>query len=186
MRPAEMKTSEHEQDEARTTSERVTAALKWFNNPKGFGFVIPENENIDAFIHITTLQRADIQSLNEGARLLCEIQRGPKGALVTNVIELVDAGQEEEESGETSESQSAANGNATSQDSYELSGNVKWYKKEKGFGFIIPDDGMKDIFIHKTCLERHGIDDLKSGQRVNMIIKDVAKGREVISFSMSN
>lgn len=182
MKPEEMKNVDIEQDEARTTSERVTAELKWFNNPKGFGFVVPENEKIDAFIHITTLQRADIQNLNDGARLRCEIQRGPKGALVTNVIELVDAGEKSDESKTTVETQN----NEAPQESYELSGHVKWYKQEKGFGFIVPDDGLKDIFIHKTCLERHGIDELKTGQRVNMVVKDVEKGREVISFSMSN
>lgn len=181
MKPDKVKNSEPNETEGTISSETVTAALKWFNNPKGFGFVIPENEEIDAFIHITTLQRADIQSLNEGARLICEIQRGPRGALVTNVIELVDPGEPPEKmSYEKSENAQKPD------DTYELAGSIKWYKKDKGFGFIVPDDGMKDIFIHKTCLERHGLDDLKAGQRVNMVIKDVPKGREVISFSMAN
>ena len=181
MKPEKIGNIDQSSEETQTVSETVTADLKWFNNPKGFGFVIPENEEIDAFIHITTLQRADIQSLNEGARLLCEIQRGPKGALVTNVVELVDPGQPiEEETEQNSPSQSGT------WDTYDLSGSVKWYKQEKDFGFVIPDDGMKDIFIHKTCLERHGIEELQTGQRVNMIIKNVPKGREVISFSLAN
>ena len=163
--------------ETATESETVTAVLKWFNQPKGFGFVIPENEDVDAFIHITTLQRADIQGLNEGATLRCEIQRGNKGALVTNVLELLDEGQAAEDMAPREIKQT--------QECYDLAGSVKWFKPDKGFGFITPDDGKKDIFIHKTCLERHGLEDLRPDQRVNMVVKDVEKGREVISFEIA-
>lgn len=180
MTPEYVKNNDLSTDETPVVSETVTAELKWFNHPKGFGFVIPENENTDAFIHITTLQRADIQGLYDGARLVCEIQRGPKGALVTNVVELIDQGQP------VAATDTPTGGEKKTDECYDLAGYVKWYKKDKGFGFITPDDGMKDIFIHKTCLERHGLDDLQSDQRINMVIKDVAKGREVISFSLSN
>jgi CspA family cold shock protein len=173
--------TDKETNETETVSETVTAALKWFNQPKGFGFVVPENEEqeIDAFLHITTLQRAEIQGLHDGARLVCEIERGPKGALVTNIVKLLDAGQPLAESTETDSTLKETT------ECYEISGNVKWYKQDKGFGFITPDDGMKDIFIHKTCLDRHGLEDLQAEQRITMIVKDVPKGREVISFSVS-
>ena len=64
----------------------VKTRLKWFNNPKGFGFVCPEDEELDAFLHITTLQRAGVSALGDGASLLCIIERGPKGAQVREVI----------------------------------------------------------------------------------------------------
>ena len=38
----------------------VEVKLKWFNQPKGFGFVVPNNKDVDAFLHITTLQKAEI------------------------------------------------------------------------------------------------------------------------------
>lgn len=181
MKLANVDMTDKETNETETVSETVTAALKWFNQPKGFGFVVPENEEqeIDAFLHITTLQRAEIQGLHDGARLVCEIERGPKGALVTNIVKLLDAGQPLAESTETDSTLKETT------ECYEISGNVKWYKQDKGFGFITPDDGMKDIFIHKTCLDRHGLEDLQAEQRITMIVKDVPKGREVISFSVS-
>ena len=48
-----------------------------------------------------------------------------------------------------------------------VSGKVKFYNGQKGFGFIQPDDGAKDVFVHATALERAGISGLSEGQAVN-------------------
>ncbi len=45
-------------------------------------------------------------------------------------------------------------------------GTVKFYNGQKGFGFIQPEDGSKDVFVHATALERAGISDLREGQKV--------------------
>jgi CspA family cold shock protein len=45
-------------------------------------------------------------------------------------------------------------------------GTVKFYNSAKGFGFIQPDDGQKDVFVHATALERAGIMNLQQGQKV--------------------
>ena len=47
------------------------------------------------------------------------------------------------------------------------SGTVKWYNKVKGYGFIQPSDGGKDVFVHITAVERAGMDTLVEGQRIN-------------------
>jgi CspA family cold shock protein len=46
-------------------------------------------------------------------------------------------------------------------------GTVKFYNTQKGYGFIVPDDGSKDIFVHATALERAGIRGLDERQKVN-------------------
>ena len=46
-------------------------------------------------------------------------------------------------------------------------GIVKFYNEQKGFGFIQPDDGSKDVFVHATALERAGISHLSEGQKVS-------------------
>lgn len=46
-------------------------------------------------------------------------------------------------------------------------GTVKWYNSQKGFGFIAPDDGGKDVFVHATALEAAGIRMLNDGQQVS-------------------
>jgi cold shock protein len=45
-------------------------------------------------------------------------------------------------------------------------GTVKFYNDQKGYGFIAPDDGSKDVFVHATALERAGMSSLREGQKV--------------------
>lgn len=59
-----------------------------------------------------------------------------------------------------------------------IAGTVKWFKPESGFGFIVADDGGKDVFIHKSVLRRCGMMDLQSQQRVKMTVHMAQKGRE--------
>jgi cold shock protein len=47
------------------------------------------------------------------------------------------------------------------------SGTVKFYNEQKGYGFIQPDNGGKDVFVHATALERAGINGLREGQKVS-------------------
>ena len=48
-----------------------------------------------------------------------------------------------------------------------ITGTVKFYNDQKGFGFIQPDDGSNDVFVHATALERAGINALREGQKVS-------------------
>ena len=46
-------------------------------------------------------------------------------------------------------------------------GTVKWYNSEKGYGFIQPDDGSKDVFVHVSAIEQAGLPTLTDGQKVS-------------------
>ena len=59
-----------------------------------------------------------------------------------------------------------------------INGTVKWFKPDSGFGFIVADDGGKDVFIHKSVLRRCGLFSLEAEQRVRMSVQMAAKGRE--------
>ncbi|PHK94920.1 cold-shock protein [Pseudoroseomonas rhizosphaerae] len=53
--------------------------VKWFNPTKGFGFIQPEDGSKDVFVHISDVQRAGLQGLQEGERVEFELQRGREG-----------------------------------------------------------------------------------------------------------
>jgi cold shock protein len=58
------------------------------------------------------------------------------------------------------------------------SGTVKWFNGQKGYGFIQPDDGSKDVFVHISAVERAGLSGLNEGQKVSYeIVADRRSGK---------
>jgi len=55
-------------------------------------------------------------------------------------------------------------------------GTVKWFNAEKGFGFITPDDGSKDVFVHHSAIQTSGYRSLDENQRVEFEVVQGAKG----------
>lgn len=145
---------------------RVEAKVKWFNAAKGFGFVSMADGAPDAFLPMATLRRCGYDEAREGASIICEVGMGARGPLVLNVLAI-------DNSTAVAAGSRRAPAAATS-----LDGVVKWFEPEKGYGFIAPDGGGKDIFIHVTALRRSGIAALDPGQRVRVEVVDGKKGLE--------
>ena len=62
-------------------------------------------------------------------------------------------------------------------------GTVKWFNGQKGFGFIQPDDGGKDVFVHISAVERAGMSNLNEGQKISY---DVVADRKTGKSSADN
>lgn len=138
--------------------EQVEAVVKWFNLSKGFGFVAPADNSPDAFMHVSVLTRAGLQQIAEGTKLLVQIGNGPKGRQILQIVSVL--GQAE------IPAQASAPQYATPTGPTEdMTGVIKWFKPEKGFGFAAPDDGGKDVFIHKSVVSRLGLSGLDTDKR---------------------
>lgn len=57
-----------------------------------------------------------------------------------------------------------------------MKGQVKWFNESKGFGFITPSDGSKDVFVHFSAIQGSGFKTLNEGQNVEFAIEDGSKG----------
>uniref|UniRef100_UPI0035C6D607 transcription antiterminator/RNA stability regulator CspE n=1 Tax=Serratia quinivorans TaxID=137545 RepID=UPI0035C6D607 len=57
-----------------------------------------------------------------------------------------------------------------------IKGQVKWFNESKGFGFITPEDGSKDVFVHFSAIQDQGFKTLAEGQNVQFSIENGAKG----------
>ena len=61
-------------------------------------------------------------------------------------------------------------------------GTVKWFNSQKGFGFIQPEDGSKDVFVHISAVERAGMGSLNEGQKVSFDIQPDARGSKAVNL----
>ncbi|HEV2603769.1 MAG TPA: cold shock domain-containing protein [Microvirga sp.] len=164
--------------------------MKWFNPEKGFGFVEFTDGSGEAFLHISAVERAGHSALEPGTTLIVRTGQGQKGPQVAEITS-VDASTAEPEAPRSARPGSFATGGPRSSgargpgrgvdlsSAREGRGTVKWYNPEKGFGFIAPDEGGKDLFVHRSVLERSGGRDLPEGLRVRVKMVEGPKGPEV-------
>ncbi len=161
-------------DDERGAARQVDAKVKWFNASKGFGFVALDDGTPDAFLPMAILRRAGYDDAREGASIRCEIGAGAKGPLVVGVLSIDNS----TASAQPAPRASSRAGGFGAKPAHTLEGAVKWFESSRGFGFIAPDGGGKDIFVHVTALNRSGVEALEPGQRVRVDVIDGRKGLE--------
>ena len=167
---------------------QLQASVKWYNPEKGFGFVELADGTGDVFLHANALQASGFQQVSPGATLQVRVGQGQKGRQVEQVVSV----------DESTATKSPPRGGGGGGDGFrsprpprpqqdtgpgvEMTGTVKWYDPNKGFGFISPQDGGKDVFVHATALERAGHPPLTEGQSVRVVGGQGMKGPEVRSI----
>ncbi len=61
-------------------------------------------------------------------------------------------------------------------------GTVKWFNTTKGFGFITPDDGSKDVFVHISAVERSDLGNLADGQKIGFDVQQDTRGPKAVNL----
>jgi CspA family cold shock protein len=148
----------------------VSGVVKWFSPEKGFGFVELSDGSGDAFLHGRVLTQGGIAAVQPGESLEVRVGPGHKGPHVTEVLSVDSSTAVPVASGRSRTKATTSNG-----PSVEETGTVKWFNAERGYGFIAPNGGGNDVFVHVSALERSGIEGLSEGQTV---IVDVVEGRK--------
>ncbi|HSE79477.1 MAG TPA: cold shock domain-containing protein [Alphaproteobacteria bacterium] len=161
----------------------IRATVKWFNMAKGFGFVTPVDGSPEAFLHLSALKQAGYESVGEGAGLLVEIGQSPKGRQVLRVLEVDNSSARPAMGPRPRPGPAPAPVSLEGAD--EVNGVVKWFSGLKGYGFVSPDNGGKDVFVHITVLRNAGLSTLQPGQMVRMRVINARKGPEAVQVEVT-
>jgi CspA family cold shock protein len=158
----------------RSGSGSQRATVKWFNATKGFGFVTLEDGS-DAFCHASALSGLSSPDLPQGATVYCDVVQGQRGMQVTTVHS-VDLS--------TAEAQPMSRGPRPPRGGRDFSGpmgdgHVKFFNEQKGFGFVVPESGGADVYVHASALRRSGVSTLMPEQKVRFSTRQGMKGVEV-------
>ena len=158
---------------------RITALVKWFMPMKGYGFLEPEDGSADVFCHISAVEASGRDTLPQGAVVTCQIAPGDRGPQVSRILS-VDLPPTEHAPADRDQSFDVCYpepqaGTPTSA-VLELPAMVKFFDPARGFGFVVPDGGGREVFVHSSVLFRSGMTDLAPGQRVFVRAESVPRG----------
>jgi len=174
----------------------VTARVKWFDPQKGFGFVTPDDGSPDVFLHASAVKALGRDSLAEGATIACDVNKGAKGPQVA-LIHSVDESTVPRSGGRggwaRTGSPAAPPGRRPAPVAgvpttppartpplagRPVEGTVKFFDPRKGYGFMTPERGGKDVFIGADALRRSGIEGLQPSARIRVITRISDRGLE--------
>ena len=143
-------------DQPADTLLGVLGTVSWYEPSKGYGFITPDDGGDEIFLHSSAIVGGGVVS--DGQRVAFLVVDGPKGPQADHLLPLGDQG---------GASQPAASDGAD--------GTVSWYDPDKGFGFITPDSGGPDVFVHARSLAG-GLEGLDEGDRVTYDVVDGDRG----------
>jgi CspA family cold shock protein len=161
-----------------------SGTVKWFNTAKGFGFIQPDNGGPDVFVHVSAVERAGIGGLNEGDKVTYDLEPDRRsGKMAAENLQVTEHGTGSIGGGGGGGrppreprgggggfggggGRGGYGGGGGGGDGEPGSGTVKWFNSTKGFGFIQPDGGGQDVFVHISAVERSGLGALNEGQTV--------------------
>lgn len=155
--------------------ERIEASVKWYNPEKGYGFLNRGDNSGDIMLHFSALDKIGCAYVKVGDQVICDVVSGKFGGQVVQVIEVKFGSSEPRSFSSFLGSQLSSFDPKSLED---IEGTIKWYHSKKGYGFIYPDDGGSEIFLHSLVLRAAGYKYLEPGVRISAKVSNTEKGRE--------
>ena len=160
----------------------ATGRVKWFNSTKGYGFITLEKGG-DAFCHASALQACGHADVPPGTTIVCDLTDSQRGLQVVAVHSVDTSTAEAPASHGPRRDFGYGSGGGGHRDSAPsgpmVEGKVKFFNDQKGFGFVMPDSGSGDIYLHASALRRSGIQAVEPDQRIRYSTRQGNKGVEV-------
>jgi cold shock protein len=159
--------------------------VKWFNATKGYGFITLDNGG-DAFCHASALQATGHSDVQPGTTIVCDLADSQRGLQVVTVHSVDTSTAEAPSRGPRRDFGGGGGGgfghhhhrdNGPSGPMVE--GKIKFFNDQKGFGFVMPDNGSGDIYLHASALRRSGVQVVEPDQRIRYSTRQGNKGVEV-------
>ena len=173
--------------------------VKWFNATKGYGFITLDNGG-DAFCHASALQATGHSDVQPGTTIVCDLADSPRGLQVVSVHSVDISTAEAPSRGPRRDFGGGGGFGGGGRDfggggrdfgggGYHhrdngpsgpmVEGKVKFFNDQKGFGFVMPDSGSGDIYLHASALRRSGVQAVEPDQRIRYSTRQGNKGVEV-------
>lgn len=166
----------------------ISAPVKLYDAARGYGFLAPGGGLPDIFCHASVLRKVGLDILIEGATVTCETVRGDRGPQVSRIIAVEPVAGNNDDAVNGSplpvSHVSAWHEREPVGPSVEVLGMVKFFDPVRGFGFVVPDDGGPDVFVHMSALARSGLDDLQPGQRVTVWAEEAPRGPKATELAL--
>ncbi len=158
---------------AEPSAVQISGSVKWFDLAKGYGFITPSDgiNHGDVLLHQSCVRQSGFKAAYEGARVVCEAVKSPKGLQARRLIVLDNSTAAPQPSLLQKATRYVAEPKGPSFDA-----EVKWFNRGKGYGFVSRGSNTPDIFVHMETLRRFGIRDLRQGQRVRVRVGAGPKG----------
>ncbi len=150
----------------------VSGLVKWFDQAKGYGFILNSEGGADILLHANVLRNFGRSSVAEQSRVTIWMQPTTRGLQATEVVSI-----EPPESDGTAPIADLDNGVIEQLDSLPLRpARVKWFDKAKGFGFANIFGHTDDVFLHIEVLRHSGFADLVIGEAIGLRVVEGPRG----------